>query len=434
MDQVTTKKQSLKENQFSTTNNSNGSVAEMVRELLEYFTSLWWTCEPSFPTFKATLLPEEQAQNEKRLDQLVSGLGFEFQHIPQTPEDRRVWQERLRPGMDNFLRMAFHLDQHQMDFIESSSIFEASQEFACMARAFDPDILGEDIYQAGRNVMSANLIQLLLDLPVKVTPSIFAYSMLYPYTDNYLDDPSISSATKLDFNQRFERRLHGEEVPAQNQHEEMINQLLSMIESQWKPKQFPQVYESLLAIHSAQARSLGLIAPGASPFELDVLGITFEKGGTAVLADGYLAAGQLSPQQARMLFGYGLFTQLMDDLEDIKQDLSEGCMTLFSQTVPYWPLDNLTNRIFHFRRAIFDNLNSFNSKGTSTLKELVSQCLDPLLIDIVGRAGNYYSRAYMREMEQHISFRFAALKKQRKKLGRQKIGIGKLVETILLMN
>jgi hypothetical protein len=27
---------------------------------------------------------------------------------------------------------------------------------------------------------------------MRLTPSIFAYSMLYPYADNYLDDPSTS--------------------------------------------------------------------------------------------------------------------------------------------------------------------------------------------------------------------------------------------------
>jgi len=36
----------------------------------------------------------------------------------------------------------------------------------------------------------------------------------------------------------------------------------------------------------AQARSLKLVAPEASPFELDVVGISCEKGGTSVLADG----------------------------------------------------------------------------------------------------------------------------------------------------
>ena len=106
--------------------------------------------------------------------------------------------------------------------------------------------------------------------------------------------------TKLAFNHRFQRRLQGEDVRPANAYEATISQLVGMIESQWDRARYPQVYESLLAIHAAQARSLGLVAPGASPYELDVLGISFEKGGTSVLADGYLVAGWLTPEQARV--------------------------------------------------------------------------------------------------------------------------------------
>ncbi len=41
------------------------------------------------------------------------------------------------------------------------------------------------------------------------------------------------------------------------------------------------------------------------------------------MTDGYLAAGKLTLHQARVLFGFGAFTQLMDDLEDIRPDMLE---------------------------------------------------------------------------------------------------------------
>jgi hypothetical protein len=65
---------------------------------------------------------------------------------------------------------------------------EATTAFARMARRFDPAITSAEIYQAARNVWTANFLQLLLGMPVRVTPAIFAYSMLYPYSDNYLDE------------------------------------------------------------------------------------------------------------------------------------------------------------------------------------------------------------------------------------------------------
>lgn len=406
-------------------------LAELVKLLLEEHLALWWSSKRTLPQFRATYLPKDQVASEKQLEKMADGLAHELKHMPQSPEERQAWQERLRPGLVDFARGALNLEQHHLDFIESTGMLEANLSFARMARQFDPKISAADIYQAGRNIMTANFLQLLLGLPVVVTPSVFAYSMLYPYTDNYLDDPAISSTTKLAFNHRFRLRLSGEAVRPANEHEAAINQLIEMIESQWDRARYPKVYESLLAIHAAQARSLGLVAPGASPFELDVLGISFEKGGTSVLADGYLVAGWLSAEQARFCFGYGSFTQLMDDLEDIRDDIHEGRASVFSQTARHWPLDAVTNQLFYFGRAIFKDLGPFQSPAVEPLTDLVTRGIDPVLIDTIGRAGSFYSKDYQREMERHLPFRFARLRQVREKLARQKIDEGKLIEAML---
>ena len=63
----------------------------------------------------------------------------------------------------------------------------------------------------------------------------------------------------------------------------------------------------------AQCRSLELLHRTASPYEVDVLGISLEKGGTSVLADGYLVAGSLTRPQAELAFGFGAYLQIVDD-------------------------------------------------------------------------------------------------------------------------
>ena len=73
-------------------------------------------------------------------------------------------------------------DERALDTLLTCGFREALVEFARMARRFDPTISSLDIYQASRNVWMANVIQLLLGIPIAVTPAIFAYSMLYPYT------------------------------------------------------------------------------------------------------------------------------------------------------------------------------------------------------------------------------------------------------------
>lgn len=410
---------------------TGASMSRMALAHLHKYTQLWYECESSLPVFQTTYPIKEQYRHEKAFDRLADGLIDGLKHIPQAPEERAAWQERLRPGLIEFVRDSLNLEQRHMDFIQASGLMETGREFARMARRFDPQISAEDISQAGRNVITANFMQMLLGLPVEVTPAVFAYSMLYPYSDNYLDDPGVSRTTKVAFNHRFQQRLMGEEVRPANAHETTIFNLVGMIEGHWHRAHYPQVYESLLAIHSAQARSLALVAPGASPYELDVLGISFEKGGASVMADGYLVAGQISAEQAGIMFGYGAFTQLMDDMEDIQQDLREGRMTLFSQTAHHWPLDGVANRVFHYGRAIFSDLSAFPSQAAPMLQALIERCVDPLLISIIGQSENYYSSAYRRELERHIPFHFAAIKKQRQKIVRQKITTGSLIDAFV---
>jgi hypothetical protein len=403
------------------------TLNDTIDQLLQEHLRLWWASASSLPRFETSYTPREQAENEKQLDGLTSGLMQLLKSRPQAAE----LQARLRPGLLLFARTALHLDDAAIDFVESSGLTRATLDFARMARRFDPQISGEDIYQSGRNVMTAALIQLLLGLPVEVTPALFAYSMLYPYTDNYLDDPLVSPATKKAFNQRFQRRLQGESITAANRHEEIISELVGMIEGQWQRSRYPLVYESLLAIHAAQARSLRLVAPGASPYELDVLGISFEKGGTSVLADGYLAAGELTSSQQRYLFGYGAFTQLMDDLEDLEADRAEGRMTIFSQSAAGWKLDSLTHQLIHFGRNVFTDLDAFDTSAVPALRSLAARCLDPILLDLANQSSFAYSGETLREYERHMPFRFSAVRKQRERLGRQKIGLNQLVDLLL---
>jgi hypothetical protein len=268
-----------------------------------------------------------------------------------------------------------------------------------------------------------NLMQYLLGQPVEVTPAVLAYSLLYPYSDNYLDDPGIPTGVKAAFSRSFERRLRGLAVPPANPWEQKIFDLVGMIEGQFDRQLHPEVYASLMAILRAHA----------SPYEMDVLGLTFEKGGTSVLADGYLVAGSLTPLQQEFSFYYGAFTQLMDDLEDVEQDRRAGIMTVFSQTAGRWPLDAVTSRLIVFGNGLLDAMRCFNGTGLETLEEIMRKCITPLLIDSASRVGQLFSRGYLAELERHSPYRFSKLKHFRRKVQRR-FSTEEILETMLLTN
>jgi hypothetical protein len=297
------------------------------------------------------------------------------------------------------------------------------------ARAFDPGLSGEDIYQAGRNAWTAHGLQWLLGMPVQLTPSILAYSLLYPYTDNYLDDPNIEVTTKRAFNERFRRSLAGESLSPLNAHERVIFDLVAMIERQYSRADYPAVFESLLAIHHAQSRSLSLLRRAAAPGEVDVLGLSFAKGGTSVLADGYLVSDVLDEAQRQYTYGHGIFAQLLDDLEDVES----GRLTIYSQPAGHWPLDRLAIRTFHFGRSILMGLDCFDVE--EPLRAIIRRGADLFLIDAIGRMDRYYTPSYLQALEAHSPFRFSFLKEQRNDFasGRRHGSLSKSMETVMLL-
>jgi hypothetical protein len=329
--------------------------------------------------------------------------------------------------------------------IKEHSLLQAALAFARQARRFDPAVRGEDIFQASRNAWTMFGLQLLMGLPVRLTPSIFAYSMLYPYSDNYLDDPTVPEGTKLAFNERFRRRLGGDHIAPANGHEQTIFALVEMIESEYRRDLFPQVFDSLLAIHQAQDKSIRLLRRNVSPYEVDVLGISLEKGGTSVLADGYLVAGDLAPDVADFMFGWGALMQLLDDLQDVEDDARAGLMTVYSKTARRsrwdavlaalsgasrsWPLDSITNRTLHFGFRVMDSLSCFAAPGSEPFKEVMRRAVTLSFAKAVGGSAGLYTPAYVVEIEQYMPFRFWFLSTG-SPFSRRQMSLRRMIETL----
>jgi hypothetical protein len=307
-----------------TNNDSGESVSNLVQRLLSQFTSTWWECDTRTPDLGPTYSTREKRAREVHLERFLDTLTLELERRPRSYAERSAAQESILGAFASFARAALDLQERHLDVLRSRGFTEMAVEFAQAARRFDPTISASDIFQASRNVWAMNGLQRLLGLSQELTPAMIAYSLLYPYTDNYLDDPTIDIDAKMALNENLARRLVGEELSPRNGREQAIYDLVGMIETQFARSDYPHVFESLLAIHRAQVKSLNLLRRDASPYEVDVLGISIEKGGLSVLVDGYLVAGALTDAQAEFMFGYGAFLQLEDDLQDLEQDRQDG--------------------------------------------------------------------------------------------------------------
>jgi hypothetical protein len=410
---------------------SEALMPQVIQQLVCECRARWWQSDAHTIPIETTYTRREHAANEASLAQFLSVLSREARRPPRSERARQAAREQLLAAFEAFGRTALGLQDRDFDFFYSHGLLEAAAEFATRARAFDPRLSGSDVYQASRNAWAMFSLQLMLGQPVRMTPAIFAYSLLYPYSDNFLDEPAIPPQAKRTFSERLAHRLAGDAIAPQNAYEEVIWKLVGMIEGQFERAQHPDLFSSLQAIHRAQNRSVELLRRSASPYEVDVLGIGFEKGGTSVLADGYLVAGSLTAAQRDFLFCLGAFLQLVDDLQDVLRDRQDGLLTVFSQTSGHWRLDVPTNRALCFGAAVMQAVDGFEGPGLETIKPLMKRATDLLLVEAAGRAEQFYTRRYLRDLEAHFPFRFSVLRKHRRRLTRQRASLERLAEAFI---
>jgi hypothetical protein len=351
--------------------------------------------------------------NERAARRLVDALAVEVEHLPDGEGERRAWREAVRERLQAFGEERLSWPAGYRRLLFADDFFAASLAFAREARAFAPDLSVESLGQALRNVWIGNSLQMHLGLPIGLGPGLFAYSMLYPLTDNLLDDPTLDGRAKRAFNDRFGRRLQGLAVRPAGASEAAVFELVRRIEAEFPRGAFPDVHESLLAIHGGQVRSLGQQDdPRLSDGE--ILEISFEKGGSSVLADLYLVTGAARPDDERFAFAYGTFLQLLDDLQDVEADLEAGHQTIFTRAARRGVLDEPAARLGSFIDQVLD-AEPARGLDDEDHRDLVRRNCRMLLVAAVADQRWRFSRAFRRDVERRWPFALGAMRRLRRR-------------------
>lgn len=394
-------------------------VKKLVEQLKNKYLNLWWEAKTDFYQFGKEIKYAEKRLNERKIDRFIKELSNEIHNIPKEESREKEWSDRILSMILSIEASIIGNESSYIKFFMDKGYALVAEEFFKKVREFDSSMDVLDIFQAIRNVWIMNSIQLFFNKKVELTPSIFAYSMLYPYSDNYLDNIEINMNDKIDFNKRFRKWLSGEKAEAVNKNEKNIHKLVKIIEEEYPREEFPQVFESLLAIHTGQEKSLFQQRRKSIPYERDIIGISFEKGGTSVLADGYLVKGKLTVEEAEFMFGYGVFLQIIDDLQDVGEDLSNGHMTILSQTAQRWPLDKLINKLLWFIDETVNIAETFTSEDSIKLKKVIKECCIIMIFEAVSKNRKRFSKKYIKELEKYSMLRFSYYKKLKRKIQKE---------------
>jgi len=393
-----------------------GNLNEDVIRLKSQYARLWWQSGPEFPRLGRTFTKTEQKQTEKKLSAFIDEASERLTTLPVIEGEQEEWLDDFVHFLKKFGREVLDLSDVYLDGVLRQSYVDSTRGFIDAINAFDPEMNIEYVYQALRNVWIMNTLQAYLGIDIEYSDAIFAYSLLYPLTDNFIDDTDKSEERKYTLVERLKAWLEGGFQRPGSEREKKILRLIALIENQYDRQTFPKVFQSLLAIFNAQIKSLNQQKKFSLPYELDLIDVSMEKGGTSVLADGYLVAGNLEEEEADFCFGFGAFLQLCDDIQDTSEDKSNHHMTLFSQTAGRFPLDRLANKLFSFISNVVDLKLDENNPDHRTLKTVIKGNCCYLVLEAIGKQQSFFSNSYLQDIQHHFPVRFSYLKSLRKKL------------------
>lgn len=392
---------------------------EKYRMLSLYYRNLWWNLSFDFNIDMDIYSEREKKKKEKEFDTLIDKIIKYIESFPQDTRKRKVWRDKGYKYLEKIISTEGIFELGIIDKEMKDKFIKATKEFISASKKFDKNLSYEDIGQAMRNLWIINMLQQAFGEEIKFTNSIFGYSMLYPYTDNYLDSIEVNKDKKIEFNNRFTKRLGGEKIIANNYHEEQVYNLVKLIEDEFDREKSPEVYRSLNLIHNGQINSLRQQEYNSIPYEKDILGISIEKGGASVIVDGNLIRGEMTKSEEMFSWGYGFLLQLGDDLQDIKDDLKNNHTTIMSQLAGKYYLDAIVNKLINLTIKVVDDAECFVCKNANELKELIkNNCIYMILFAIVDNK-EYFSQEYLECVKNYLPFTIGFCEKLKENINKK---------------
>ena len=396
-----------------------------VEHLVVKYGEMWQSvgCQPG--ELGSVVTVHLKHENARKCDELIAFLDRHFHRYPTAEEQQWKWRRVAFERIREFTAATLGYSSGEQSLLFSAAYQQVTRDFVGQARCFDASVHIDDLYQALRNVWIMNSVQGMLAQDMRLTRSVFAYSLLYPYTDNFLDEPSVEPDRKHRFNQWIANRISNPTVPPTDDQYHALHRLFQMIEIEHPRAEWESVYQALLAIHNAQIRSLTQQNGSEKLSACELLEMSVCKGGTSVLAHGYLVNGLVSEEQADFLFGYGVVLQLLDDLQDLRRDIDAGHDTLFSHAVSReGNIDHVVLRLLGLiQRVLGQSSPIFEATDTATIFKAIRRNCVLLVLMAVAQHHRYCSHRMVKRLESISPVHFSYVRRFRAKVRRKYRGI-----------
>jgi len=366
----------------------------------------WIGSEDSFPDFLSAISNKTKAENEKYIQTISISLRKQINSFSRFPIGRKRWKRKtlnlFKQVLSNESIIGTHriLSQQTIDSFQDELI-----EFLRQVRKFSPELSIDGIGQAIRNYIVYLMFNELNQVNNGFNTACFGYSMLYPFTDNFIDSKEYSDEEKKQYNQIIRDKIEGKIVHPESTHEEKTCALLQAIESKYPRNNDSTIFNLLLMMLEAQEDSLFQQNTINSLTFDERLDISLYKGGISVLIDRFFVDKEITEDDLLFYLEFGFFLQLADDLRDIEEDCNNGNQTIFTLDLQFEQQEKIVNKMLHFLHRIMD---SYQIENNNFKIFILENCYQLIFTSVAG-SKSFFSKEYLDKLEIYLNFSYLFL-------------------------
>lgn len=361
----------------------------------------WLQASDNFPDFLVRVAPDKKQENERYIKSTVQKIQ---KQLNKKSSQKTKSKEKVMSFLNDALSEETILGIHTvMDSRTLTDFQDEMKKLLRWIRKFAPQLELVDIGQAMRNYVVYAMFNELNGLKQACTPAIFGYSMLYPFTDNFIDNPLQTAADKQAYNQLIRDKINGLPVTFATKHHQKTCELLSAVESEYPRGEDSNIYKLLLYMLEAQEDSIRQQRKSVTLTPEERLDISLYKGGISVLIDRYFVHKELTEADLHFYLGFGFFLQLADDLQDITEDSGKLNQTIMTYEANCGYVERTVNRLFYYAHSLFHNYETENMKFKAFILE---NCCQLIFMSVYG-SKEHFSEDYLSALEPYFPVSFA---------------------------
>ena len=351
----------------------------------------------------------QKKENEALIEEFSARMQKKAEQRPEGKEGLKQWEQEMEQELKCFLEKEKMLSLSEwINPVLFHEFEKETKHFIDRVRGFDADLNAGQIWQAMRNYFIYAMIVEMQGERQNAANPILAYSLLYPYTDNYIDDKTTTKEEKERYNRMMARKLKGEPVLVQSALEEKTCRLLDMIGDAYEGEAKKKVIGTLLQLLEAQNYSIRQQKAGIS--EDEILGISIWKGSASVLADYLFATQDWREKEEGFYLRFGFLLQLVDDLQDMEEDKKEGSHTMMIKAAEQKRLEGQVNRLLWF---IWDTVRDFEPRNPGLKGFVLKNCVEITLLSAAMNA-QHFLKEYIKALEPYLPLSVEFIKKMKK--------------------